>query len=64
MNWRAPTLHAGVVGLCNAAVQLASSLGVHLSPYQDEAITGFMNAALILLSAVIISSTNGNGKPG
>ena len=59
INWRASTLHAAIIGLANTAVQLASSFGVHLTSSQDEAITSFMNAALIGISAVVISATNG-----
>lgn len=62
VNWRASTLHAAVIGVANETVQLASSFGVHLTAMQDESITSLMNAGLILASALIITSTNGNGQ--
>ena len=61
LNLRASSFHAAVIAFANTAVQLASSFGVHLTASQDEAITGFMNAGLLLLSIAFIKSTNGNG---
>jgi hypothetical protein len=64
INWRALTLHAATIGVANAVVQLVSAFGVNLSGSQDASITCALNAILILLSAAVISSTNGNGaKP-
>ena len=63
INWRSSTIHAAVIGLANSAVQLASAFGVHLTSTQNAAITSFMNAGLVALSAIVISSTGGADAP-
>jgi hypothetical protein len=58
INLRASSLHAAIVGLANAVVQLASSFGVHLTGDQDVAITSCMNAALVVASILFINGTS------
>lgn len=60
VNWRASSLHAAVVGMCNSILQLVASFGVDLSGGEDVAITCTVNSGLVLLSVVLIASTNGN----
>ena len=63
INWRSSTVHAAIVGLANSIVQLVSAFGVHLTSTQNAAFSSFMNAGLIVLSVVVISSTGGANAP-
>lgn len=60
VNWRASSVHTAIAGLANTLVQLASAFGVHLTASQDVAITAAVNGALVLVSALVVSSTNGH----
>lgn len=63
VNWRASSLHAAVVGVVNAVLQVVTTFGVDVSGSQDVAITGATNAILVLLSVVLIASTS-SAPPG
>lgn len=60
LNLRASPLHAAVVGLSNAVIQCVSSFGVHMTSDENVSVTALVNAAWILVSVVLITSTNGS----
>lgn len=45
-------IHAALVGLTNATLQLVVSFGVNVSTNQDAAITVMVNSFLVLLALV------------
>jgi hypothetical protein len=61
INWRASSLHAAVIGLCNSILQAASAFGAHLTASQNVSITAICNSLLVILSLTVIGVTNGNG---
>jgi hypothetical protein len=63
INWHAAPFHAAVVALCNAVLQAASSFGAHLTGPQEVSITSLMNALLVLLSVIWVT-TDYKGQNG
>ncbi len=62
VNWRASSMHAAVVALCNSVMQTVVAFGAHLTGQENVSITALVNSVLVLISVAQIATSNGNAR--